>query len=67
VDLLPLTEFRYNNSTTSAPRITAFSAYYSDHPSSCTTPNEINILSASSVTDENWMIAVVENCKNELE
>jgi hypothetical protein len=67
VELLPLAEFAYNNSTTGAHGMTPFYANYGYHPSSGTTPTETNILSASSVAYGHWMKAVVENCKIELE
>jgi transposase InsO family protein len=67
VELLPLAEFAYNNSTTSVHEITPFYANYGYHPSSGTTPTATNILSASSVAYQHWMKAVVENCKKELE
>jgi hypothetical protein len=67
VELLPLAEFAYNNSTTSAHGMTPFYANYGYHPSSGTTPTETNILSASSAAYGHWMKAVGENCKKELE
>jgi hypothetical protein len=67
IELLPLAEFRYNKNTTSAHGITLFYANYGYHPSSGTTPTEINIFSASLVSSGHWMKAVGENCKKELE
>jgi transposase InsO family protein len=67
VELLPLAEFAYNNSTTSAHGMTPFYANYGYHPSTGTTPTETNILSANLVAYGHWMKAVVENCKKELE
>jgi hypothetical protein len=67
VELLPLAEFAYNNSSTSAHGMTPIYAIYGYHPSSGTTLTETNILSASSVAYGHWMKAVVENCMKELE
>jgi hypothetical protein len=67
VEVLPLPEFAYNNSTTSAHGITPIYTKYGYPPSSGTILTETNKLSASSVAYGHWIKAVVENCNKELE
>jgi hypothetical protein len=67
VELMPLAEFAYNNSVTSAHGMTPFYANYGYHPSAGTAPTETNTLSVSLVAYGHWMLAVFEDCKKELE
>jgi hypothetical protein len=67
VELLPLGEFAYNNSTTSPKGMTPFYANYNYHLFSITTSTVPNIFSASSVSYGYWMKAVIENYKIVLE
>jgi hypothetical protein len=62
-----LAEFAYNNSVTSAHRMTPFYANYGYHPYTGTVPIETNTLSVSSVAYRHWTFAVFEDCKKELE
>jgi hypothetical protein len=64
---MPLAEFAYKNSLTSAHGMTPFNANYGYHPSAGTAPTETNTLSVSSVAYGHWKLAVVEACKKELE
>jgi hypothetical protein len=66
LELLPLAEFAYNNSTTIANRMIPFDANYSYHPSSGTRLTETHIVSTGSVAYAPWMKTIVENCKKEL-
>jgi hypothetical protein len=63
VELLPLAEFAYNNSTTGSHGMALFNANYGYHPSSGPTATETNILLASSVAYGYWMKAVVETVR----
>jgi hypothetical protein len=64
---MPLAEFAYNDSVTSAHGMTPFYVNYGYHPSAGTAPTETNTVSVSSVAYGHWMLAVFEDCKRELE
>jgi hypothetical protein len=67
VELIPLAEFAYNNSVTSAHGMTPFYSNYGYHRFAGTALTETNTLSVRSVPYGHWMLAVFEDCKKELE
>jgi hypothetical protein len=67
VELLPLAEFAYNNTITTAHGMTPFYANYGYHPSSGSVPPGSNTLPVHSIAYGHWMKAIYEDCKKELE
>jgi hypothetical protein len=64
---MPLAECAYKNSVTSAHWMMPFYTMYGYHPCAGTALTETKTLSMSSLAYGHWMLAVFEDCKNEVE
>jgi hypothetical protein len=67
VELLPPTEFAYNNTIMTIHGMTPFYANYGYHPSSGSAPPGSNTLLVHSIAYGHWMKAIYEDCNKELE
>jgi hypothetical protein len=67
VELLPLVEIAYKNSTTSAHGLTPFYINCGYHLSSGTPPSSTSSLPLNSIAYGHWMKAVHEDCKKKLQ
>ena len=66
LDLLPMAEHTYNNSVTSATRMTPFYANYGRHPKS-QNPQRTQVLNPSSHAYAHWIAGALDRVKKALE
>jgi hypothetical protein len=67
VELVPMAEFAYNNSRTTATGHSPFYANYGFHPNSGTSQPRTDTLPVSSKAYGHWMTAIHDDCRDTLE